>query len=179
MGRTMRVTLTEQQREDLHRALTSHHHDLQTERINAHGVDQKRFEFYVKRVDAIEALIPLFAVPIPATPSGGEGFRYECATQIEVKTIVTARNWHQAFHIADNLHFDEWDQNEWSELDVSREDGSDGSDEDDEDEDDGDDEEEEDEDLDICSVDGCGNSTADGEGYDGKCGTCADRGSKD
>jgi dsDNA-binding SOS-regulon protein len=39
-----------------------------------------------------------------------------------------------------------------------------------------DDEEEDDSgDPDICSTPGCGNSTADGEGWDGKCGSCADK----
>jgi hypothetical protein len=38
-----------------------------------------------------------------------------------------------------------------------------------------DDEEEDDEDLDTCTTPGCGNSTADGEGWDGKCGSCADK----
>jgi hypothetical protein len=34
----------------------------------------------------------------------------------------------------------------------------------------------EDDELKLCNTEGCGNSLDDGEGFDGKCGSCADKG---
>lgn len=67
----MRIEITEEQREQLLRILGTHLHNMRDAYVAAHGVDEKRANFYYERATATELLLPLFTAPEP--PEGDDG----------------------------------------------------------------------------------------------------------